>query len=162
MIKLFLLQLRDIIVRNYFVSIYAAKVNNQIYFLNNYFLLLYLIKLLPFDVLKWFCNLANIQIIYKLDNIYNISNNKHMHIMPILLKFDVCQYDDKNNIINHTNILPDVKYYNGMIPLEFLLKNTHLETYNQLQIKYLHKGKMIDKIINIDNFNHALIYELFD
>ncbi len=161
MIKIWLLQMRDLIVRNYFVSIYACIFNKEIYWINKY-KVCYLLKLCPFGFLQMLFALFKIQLIYKVDNIYNITTQKHTHIMPIILNFNVCDIDDNNNIIYNKDLISDVKYYNGLIPLEFLLLNTNEQNCNQLQIKYFHKGKIIEKKLNIDNHKNKLIYELFE
>ncbi len=153
--------MRDFIVRNYFVSIYACIYNKEIYWINKY-KIFYLLKLFPFGILQMLFTLFHIQLIYKVDNIYNITTQNHTHIMPIILNFNACDIDDNNDIIYKKDLLSDVKYYNGLIPIEFLLLNTNEQNCNQLQIKYFNKGKIIDKKLNIDKHKKDLIYELFE
>jgi len=165
-VKLYLFNLRDFIARNFFVSINALVYNHEIYFLDKYLKIIYIfLRLVPFGLLQVIFNLLNIQIIYKLDNIYNITNIKQNHILPIITSIIIESNDlyttsdiNKNNSYNLTS---KIKYYNSSIPIYFLLKNNNIKNCNNIKIKYFNKGKIIEKNINdINDINKLLIYNL--
>ena len=140
------------------VSPHALLKNNNIYYLTNFWILFYiLLRLIPFSVTTYFFNKMNISIIYKLDSIYNITNIKQNHIMPFILNFQVMTY--YKNIPYFIDITSLIRYYNGNIPLNFILKNNKVNNFSNVKIKYLANGKTNEKILNISN---DPLYKLFE
>lgn len=148
---------RDFLARNFFVSPMALLYKNQLINFCGIKYLLFLLSLFPFGLIRVLFELFNIGIIYKLDSIYNLTNNKHNHISPIIMNFSFLK---DNNVENYTS---KIKYYNISIPLEFILLNEDsLQGYEKIQIKYLKNGKMNDKTINISDYVKLPIYKLFE
>ena len=148
---------RDFLARNFLVSPMALLYKNQLINFRGIKYLLFLLRLFPFGLIRVLFELFNIGIIYKLDSIYNLTNNKHNHISPIIMNFSFLK---DNNVENYTS---KIKYYNISIPLEFILLNENsLQGYEKIQIKYLKNGKMNDKTINISDYVKLPIYKLFE
>jgi hypothetical protein len=155
--KLQLLKLRDLIIGNFFVNICAIKTKKTLLIVTGFYkLLLIFVKLCPFFIIKYICLLFGLQIIYKTDNIYQITNITHTHINPVIFNFTL---ETKLKSIDMSGIL---KYYNSSIPLKFFINNNQLENYDLIKIKYLHKGKISEKIINIGSNLDLPIYNLFN
>jgi hypothetical protein len=156
-IYLWLFYSRDFLVRNFMVSSKALIYNKQLIYLKGLNNLLYLIfRLLPFCFVKSLLYLFNIGVIYKQDSIYNITNIQHNHIIPIISSFLFIKDD------NEINFISKIKYYNGNIPLHFIIYENNLKEYNKIKIKYFNKGKLIDKIFNINDFINLPIYKIFE
>ena len=94
--------------------------------------------------------------IYKKDNIYYITNIKSHIIIPTIMTFIFTDYSGNEN-----NMTSKIKYYNSSIPVNFIIKYNNLEHYNNLLIKYMSKGKIINKTIYKTEFSNKLLYELF-
>lgn len=148
---------RDFIARNFLVSPIAILYKNQLINFRGIKCLLLLLGLFPFGLVGVLFGLFDIGIIYKLDSIYNITNNKNNHISPIIMNFSFLK---NNNVENYTS---KIKYYNTSIPLEFILFNeTSLRDYEKIQIKYLKNSKFFEKTIDINDYNKLPIYKLFE
>jgi hypothetical protein len=160
-IKLWLFYLRDFIARNFMVLPMALIYNNQLIYFNSYKYIIYLIfRLLPFGLIRILLELFNIGIIYKLDSIYNITNIRNNHIIPIILNFYFIY--EHNNCEIKKDFLSNIKYYNGGIPLNFITNENNLQKYRKIKIKYLNKGKILDKLLDINDFSELPIYKLFE
>lgn len=160
-IKIWLFYLRDFLVRNFMVSPKALVLNNElIYFIGIKNLLYWIFRLLPFCFVKTLLGLFNIGIIYKLDSIYNLTNIQHNHIVPIIFNFLFVNDNGNNEIRN--DFTSKIKYYNASVPLYFIIKENNLKQYNKIKIKYLNKGKSLEKNINVCDFNYLPIYKLFE
>ena len=156
-LKLWLFNIREFIVKNYFVSIKALYYDNKdLFYFNNYFYILqFILGFLPFQLVSSWLEYFNIDVIYKLDSIYNITNIKKTHILPIILNFEFTLDNNKNNFSSN------IKYYNASIPFKFLLDTNKLNNYDKLHIKYMSKGRMYDKVVDIPLYKQVLLYELF-
>ena len=152
------INIRNIVISNIFVKIYAFEYNNKLYYVRY-------IYFIPFNLFKWILFKFNINIIYMYDNIIFISYNNIQIIPPIFLfelHFNKTIIDITNTIIN----------YNSNIPLEFiinkeLIKNS-INEYNKIliKIKFFSNSKIIDKTIityksNILN-KELLLYKIFN
>ncbi len=158
-IKTLLFYSRDFLARNFMVSPKALIYNNQLIYFNGIMNLLYLMFiLLPFGFIRILLGLFNIGIIYKLDSIYNLTKIQQNHIVPII--FDFLFIKDCNEHIEE--FTSHIKYYNASIPLNFIIDENTLVDYKKIKIKYLNKGKMIDKILDISDFINLPIYKLFE
>lgn len=160
-IKLCMFYSRDFLVRNFIVNPKALHFNNELFYLNgmNTFLW-YIFRLLPFCIVRTLVGLFNIGIIYKLDSIYNLTNIQQNHIVPIILNFVFIKENNSSEI--KQDFSSQIKYYNGNIPFHFVIKENNLEEHEKIKIKYLNKGKMVDKIVDINNFIKLPIYKLFE
>jgi hypothetical protein len=145
-----LLKLRDFMMSNFWVDIKGIIRNNQIIYISGIY---NLIKIFPLFILK-LLSCFNINIIYKIDDIYCLTLNKKNHIIPAIFKFNVI---DKNG--NTHNLLNKLKYYNTSLPLLFLLDNNNIEG-NEIELKYIHNNKLVNKSLTIKN--DIIIYNLFD
>lgn len=159
-IKLWLFFLRDFMVRNFMVSPKALLLNNLKlkYFKGFYYLFYLFIRILPFYFVKKIFGYFNISVIYLLDSIYNISNMENrIHIVPIILNFQV----ESESSIN--DLSSKIKYYSGNIPLAFILENNNIKKYSKIKIKYLTNGKIVDKVVDLDEhtIDSIKLYELF-
>jgi hypothetical protein len=149
---IFLCYLRDLIISNFGIKIYALLYNKKTIYFNNIFQ--YSLYLFPFFSI--FNYIKIIKIIYIKDNIYNITNINQNKIIPIILNYE---FKNNNEHINMTSI---IKYYNSSIPLYFFIKNNNLERFNYLYIKYFMKGQIYNKEICISSHISKSIYELFE
>jgi hypothetical protein len=152
---------RDFLVRNFMVNPKALLYKNKLIYFNgmNKFLWL-LFRILPFYFVKTLLGLCNIGIIYKLDSIYNLTNNQQNHIVPIILNFLFIK--ENNGLEIKEDALSKIKYYNCSVPLHFMIQENNLEDYNKIKIKYLNKGNLVDKIVDINDFIKSSIYKLFE
>jgi hypothetical protein len=83
----------------------------------------------------------------------------HTHINPIILNFILAMKSTSNDMIDMSGVL---KYYNSSIPLRFFINNNELEKYDMIKMKYLHKGEINEKIIDIRSNLDLPIYNLFN
>jgi hypothetical protein len=160
-IKTGLFYSRDFLARNFMVSPKALIYKKELIYFSGIKNLLYLMfKLLPFGFVRILLSLINIGVIYKLDSIYNMTKVQQNHIIPIILAFLFVKDKDDNE--NSEEFTSHIKYYNACIPLNFIIDENNLVDYKKIKIKYLNKGKMIDKILDISNFINLPIYKLFE
>jgi len=145
-------------INNFNINIYAFAYNNNYYYINNYINILF--RILPFFIYNNICKIFKINIIYKLNNIYNISNMDTHIILPIIQKINIFNLDINNNKINNLDITYCIKYYSPLINLNFFLKNNNFEYFEYIEIIYF-QNIVLNKTMEIDNFNNKLIYELF-
>lgn len=161
-IKLFLLNLREFMIKNYAIKILAVKKDNNIYYTTLFFkIILFFLKLIPFSVIIYLTNFFKYQIIYTQDDTYQISGITQNHILPVIFKFVVrSNYDLDLDI--PVDIKPKIKYYNSSIPLGYVLTNNKLNNYCFIDITYLHVGKLTTKRILINETNNVQpLYNLF-
>ncbi len=157
-IKIWMFYFRDFLVRNFMVSPKGLIYNKQLIYLigiNN--LVYWILRIIPFYFTRTLLGLFNIKIIYKIDSIYNLTNINHNHIIPIIFEFLFVKADE-----NQENFTSKIKYYNGNIPLHFIISENNFEDYIKIKIKYLKEAKIIDKNIDISNFIDFPIYKLFE
>lgn len=160
-IKIWVFYFRDFLVRNFMVNPKALLYNDELFYFNGIKLLLYyLFRLLPFCFIKTLLGLFNIRIIYKLDSIYNLSNIQHNHIVPIILQFVF--EAELTEITYEKDFTTIIKYYNSTIPLQFIITENNLKDYKKIKLKYFNKEKIVDKLVNINNFIKLPIYKLFE
>jgi hypothetical protein len=152
-----LLYIREILISNFFVEILAFKIKNDLYFVDEN--IKYIFYTLPFYFIKKICNLFNIEIIYKSDNIYNIHNNYITInlITPIILDIQIITNNNKK-----INIKDIIKYYNYNIPLNFLLLNSNFDDKKIIYLKYMKRGKIIEININVDEYINQPIINLMN
>ena len=137
--------IRNIIISNFFVKIYAFEYNNNLYYINY-------IYVIPFNLFKFLLYTVNINIIYEYDNITFISYNK-VQITPPLISFEI--YYNNSTIDITTNIIN----YNSNIPLEYIIKQELMKNsifkYNNIliNIKYFSAGKIIEKKFSVNNIS---------
>ncbi len=146
--------LRNLYYQNFFVNVFGLCKNNRYQPINP--ISTYFLYIIPFFISSYIARLFGYSFIYKTENLYLISNCGQNHIMPIILKFDMI---GNNNIESVTSI---IKYYNASIPFSFFIKNNKLNMYQNCNIKYMSKGKMIEKTINIYDSLNLPIYQLFE
>lgn len=160
------IKMRNLFWNNFFVTIYSIVTNNRLIHLDSKCvqLLLLLIKFIPFYITSTLLNQFNMNVIYQSDSIYNITNTKQLKILPIILKMSVSKTMPCGNL--HSIDINDIKYYNSEIPLQFLLKNHNVLDYESVDIKYMTRGKIVEKKINIAEYNNKFIlcsiYSLFE
>lgn len=153
---LYLLNIRNFFAKNYLVSIQALYYDKKILYFKNYLCILQIIlRLLPFQLVSSCLAYYNIQVIYKLDSIYNITNVKETHILPIISKFDFV------SDTSGRNFFPNIKYYNSALPLSFILDTNELNSYQYIKYKYMSKGKFYDKTIDIETYKLLSLHDLF-
>jgi hypothetical protein len=146
-----LIYLREFIVSNFGIKLYGIEFKNKhIIYVNNIFK--YTLCIFPFSLFNY---INFINLIYKKDNIFYITNIKINIITPIILN---CIFRNNNNNIDMTS---EIKYYNSSIPFQFFINNNNLQNYNIVTIKYMSKGKIINKDLLINNYRDKLLYELF-
>lgn len=148
-----LIYLREFIVSNFGIKLYGIEFKNKhIIYINNE--LKYIFYIFPFSLFNYI-NFVNL--IYKKDNIFYITNIKINIITPIILN---CTFRNNNNS-NNIDMTSTIKYYNSSIPFKFFINNNNLQNYNLLTIKYMSKGKIINKDLFINDYCDKLLYELF-
>lgn len=151
MFEKYLIILREMYVSNFNIIIFSFYYNNNYYIINKW--LQIIAQYIPFILLKY---IFFIQIIYKQDYIYNITNVKQTNVMPIITEFTL----QKEN--TSFDGLSMIKYYNSNIPFNFFIQHNNLQDYTQLNIKFIRSGTIINKIININNYTELkIINDLF-
>lgn len=155
MYQMLLISLRNLIVQNFYIKIYGLYSNNKLYSNNVLLTLFYIFKFIPFFIVKKLFKLFNYQIIYEIDGIHTITDITSNHILPIILNFELTN-DDRSNIQ-----IINIKYYNSSIPLIYILKN-NINNYKFIRIKYLNKGRIIDKIVTINDVKNLKLFNLFE
>lgn len=160
-VKMWIFYLRDFLVRNFMVESKAIINKNQITYFNQINFVFYLlIRILPFSLVRTIFGLFNLGVIYKLDSIYNVTNNVYNHILPIILGCQFIGIENSKEIID--DMSSKIKYYNANIPLNFIIKENNLEKFKKIKLKYLNKGKLVEKSIDINDFKVYPIYKLFE
>jgi hypothetical protein len=165
-IKLRLFYCRDFFVRNFMVDTKAIINNNQtinnqiIYFEGLKSILYWIIRILPFGFIRTIFGLFNLGLIYQLDSIFNITCTQDNRILPIILNCSFIKTVNSKEIIH--DLSSKIKYYNGNIPIRFIIKENNLEKYKKIKLKYLNKGKLIEKSIDINDFINYSLYKLFE
>lgn len=150
--------IRNFYINNFFVNILCIIKNDQYtYLLNNHFIYKYILHIIPFTISKYFFVFFNYNLIYKIDNIYCITNNK-LQIIPFIKNFIV------TNETSSLNLTSKIYLFHSSIPLEFLLYICDIKDYDRIELNYVIKGINIKKEINIKDIDTTkyLIYNLFD
>ena len=149
-----LIRMQNFITNNFNVKICAIYKNNKLYKLYNLFIIIF--KLIPFYILSYIFYLFGYQIIYMTDNIYNITYNKKIHIIPIILEFKII---NNNDIYDLTN---SIKQYSSSIPLNFFINENKIKKYDKIEIIILKNGKKNNIKLNLSKNNINIpIYKLF-
>jgi hypothetical protein len=150
---------RNFLINNFLVNIECFKKEDKFIYLDNQKIIYkYLLMIIPFYLIKTLANKYNYDIIYKVDNIYNITNIKENHIIPFITN---CSVYSNDSVIDITK---DIRYYNSSIPLCFLIYNCELFKYDTIKITYMNKGNRLYNEINLNNIDTTkfLLYNLFD
>jgi hypothetical protein len=146
-------------VKNYGASIKSIEINFRIRLKDSVFF--YLLRLIPFSILKLIIDyvnykkFCNITYIYCMDNLYFSNHLKSSMIYPLIFNIDM--YNNENNI----SIKDSLKKYNMSIPIWFFLYNEKLDSYNKYKIKYMLKGKLIEKEDVLDNIENKLLKDFY-
>jgi hypothetical protein len=147
--------IRNLFFMNFMIRPHALVYNKKLIHLSGFYnLIYYFIKSFPFNLIKILFNFFNINIIYKVDSIYNITGVSNNYIMPIVLEFIVIKNDNSLTLSN-------IKYYNSSIPLSFILINNKLFKYDKIKVKYLNKGKIKEDVLYINDYYNEPLYKLF-
>jgi hypothetical protein len=155
----YLVFFRELFVKNYGVSIKSIEINFRIKLKNSIFF--YLLRLIPFSILKfifdYFNNnkIINIHYIYYMDNLYFSNHLKSSMIYPLIFNIDM--YNNESYI----SIKDSLKKYNMSIPIWFFLYNEKLDNYTNYKIKYMVKGKIIEKEDVLDNVENKLLKDFY-
>jgi hypothetical protein len=143
--------LRDLFVNNFSVSLKSVEYKKY-KLINNY--LFFVLRLVPFYLLRMLFNFLGIKYIYLVDNIYfsNYCNNK---ILPIIINAEA------NNSFIKKDITTIVKKYSYTIPFWYVIENENLKDFEKFQFKYFTKSKYETKIFDKDIIQNKLIQEIF-
>ena len=147
-----LLRMQSLFTNNFNVKICAVYKNNKLYKLYTLFIIIF--KLIPFYIINYMFYLLGYQIIYKTNNIYNITNTNKIYITPIILEFKIIY---ETNIYDLTN---SIKKYSSSIPLNFFINENKINKYDKLEIIILKNGKKINIKLDLLDINIP-IYKLF-
>jgi hypothetical protein len=150
------INLRNFFIKNFFVSVIGLKIDDHYIWLDTF--TNYLLYLMPFIIIKYFSWLTGYQVIYKIDNTYQITNNYTNHILPVLLQF-IAHNNDLTDSCSLTHV---IKYYNSSMELNVFSHLNIPKEYTMLTIKYFSKGKIYDKTIEINKYKNTFIYKLFE
>ena len=157
-----LLPIRELIINNFCVSIKSLQIN-KIIIKKSVFL--YLLKLVPFFILKRLLECINIKYIYLMDNLYFSNYSKEIKITPVFMSLNGYQSNEleNNELLSEekVNLLDSFKKYSSSIPLWFFLENEKLDNINTIQMKYFSKGKMNSKDISIEMYKDRMMSEMF-
>ena len=157
-----LIDMRDFFVRNFFVNVIGFKKEDFYIWLIDKnlinFLIYFILLVAPFTFTKIVCDIFEYDIIYCYDNIYQITNTKTTHMIPVIFEFKAYHCDEPKCLYDLT---PQIKYYNSSLPLNvFSILNIPSEC-TDIKLKYLENCKFKDKHIKINDHKNSLIYELF-
>jgi hypothetical protein len=150
------INLRNFFIKNFFVSVIGLKIDDHYIWLDTF--TNYLLYLMPFIIIKYYSWLTGYQVIYKIDNTYQITNNYTNHILPVLLEFYVSDKD----LTDSCSLTHVIKYYNSAMELNVFSHLNIPKEYTMLTIKYFSKGKIYDKTIEINKYKNTFIYKLFE
>lgn len=156
MYQLLIVSIRNFCVENFFVKINGLYSNNEFYSNNWLSALFFILNIIPFFIVKILFNILKYQIIYEVDGIHTITNITSNHILPIILKCELT--NDKNSI----NIINIIKYYNSSLPLRYIIEKNNFTNYNKIDIKYINKGRITEKSIDIKTIINNSLFNLFD
>jgi hypothetical protein len=146
---------RNIFFYNFNIKLYSTSYKNNKYTNSLFF---FILKFVPFYFTNFIFNLFDIKSIYKMDDIYMSNYIKHSKINPILLTINI--YNNNNDKMN---IKENIKKYNYNVPFHFFINNEKLIHYDNIDIKYMLNGSLINKTIIIkDYISNKLIYDLFN
>ena len=147
-----ILRMQNLFTNNFNVKICAIYKKNKLYRL--YSLFIFIFRFIPFCILNYIFNLFDFQIIYMTNNIYNITRQTNINIIPIILNFKIL---NKENVYDLTN---SITKYSSNIPLKFVIKSHKITTYDKIEITILEN--CIRKKIDIGIFDiYTPIYKLF-
>jgi hypothetical protein len=155
----YLVFFRELFVKNYGVSIKSIEINFRIKLKNSVFF--YLLRLIPFSIVKLIIDyinnykISNIHYIYCMDNLYFSNHLKSSMIYPLIFNIDM--YNNEKYI----SIKDSLKKYNMSIPIWFFLYNEKLDNYTNYKIKYMLKGKVIEKEDVLDNIKNKLLKDFY-
>jgi len=150
--KLFFLTIRDFIIKNFFVTIKAIEYKKY-KLVDSYIFLLF--KLIPFSLVKILFNYMNLNYIYYFDNIYH-SNSETFFLRPTILSFKIHNKNEESN-----NLIEKIKLYQLSVPFWFFIYNEKLENYDDFEIKYFSKGKMVEQFYKFSDFKTKLLMDVF-
>jgi len=145
----FFIRMRDLLITNFSVKIMTLQYKDLI-IQNN--ILFFLLRILPFTLLKFFFKLNQVKYIYYMDNLYFSNYTEDLKISPIFLSIKT----DKD-----LSLIDNFKKYNYNIPIWFFLQNENLNNVNYLNIKYFQKGKVNEKNIDINESKNKLLQDIF-
>jgi len=149
-----ILRMLNFFTNNFNVKICGIYKKKNIYKLPNY--ITFLLRFFPFYILSYIFYIFGYQIIYVTDNIYNITYNKKIHIIPIILEFKII---NNNDIYDLTN---SIKKYSSSIPLNFFINENKIKKYDKIEIIILKNGKKNNIKLNLSKNNINIpIYKLF-
>jgi hypothetical protein len=152
---LILVSIRNFFVENFFVKIHGVYSNKKFYSNDWLLTLFFILRIIPFSIIRNLFSMFNCQIIYEIDCIHNITNTtnatKKHHILPIISKFELVNTSSNKSIC----IKSKLKNYNSSLPVRYVIQTNKCDEFNQINIKCLKKGKFEEKshLINevIDN-----------
>lgn len=160
-----LINIRNFFVGNFFVNIVGFKNTKT----NNFFLLSgnniftktmhFLLLLVPLVITTTISNIFSKEVIYKYDNIFYITNANPNKIIPVLLEFKAYCSNEPAYLYDLTY---QIKYYNTSIPFNVFATLNIPKIYDSIKIKYITKGKIIEKHLIINDNKNYLIYNLFE
>jgi hypothetical protein len=147
-----ILRMQSYFTNNFNVKICAVYKNNKLYKIYKLYSLIYCI--IPFYILSYLFYLFGYQIIYMTNNIYNITYTNQIHIIPIILKFNIINDNITYDLTN------SIKKYSSSIPFKFVIKQNNIKKYNKLEIIILQNGKKKCLELELIDINIP-IYKLF-
>lgn len=142
-----LLPIREFVIKNFFISIKSLEINKTIIKNNIFF---YLLRLIPFFILKILFNCFNFKYIYLMDDLY-FSNHSEVKITPVLIGLKSYEL----------SLMEKIKKYSFSIPIWFFLENENLTHLDLINVKFINKGKLISKDIVLNKNDERLLSDIF-
>jgi hypothetical protein len=148
-----LIFIRDFLVYNFSATIKQIQYK-QFKITNSFFF--HFLRLIPFCILISIFNFFRIKYVYELDDMYFSNYTSNTHIKPVILDFSIIVDNNKVNLIE------TIKKYNLSIPIDYFIINHPFIENNDIEFKYLTKGKIIKKVIQLDRNNNQLLEDIFN
>ncbi len=158
-----LISIRDFFVSNFFVSVIGFKKSNNYLWIGNkgiFQTICYtMLMVIPLFITTYITKICGYDVIYKYDNIYNLSNSKSNKIIPVLLEFKAYSSEETAYFYD---LSKQIKFYNTSIPFNVFVVLNIPKIYDSIKIKYLTKGAITEKNFLINDYKNHLIYNLFE
>jgi hypothetical protein len=160
----YLFKLRNFMIKNFGVCIigFKKKDSDDYIWVDDFkFKYLYniILQITPFIIIKSISNYNGYNVIYKYDDLYDITGTQENHILPIILNFEAFSSDSPLDLYDLTD---KIKYFNSSLPFNVFCKLNIPQYYDIINIRYLSKGKICNKQLKIIEIKNNLIYSLYN
>lgn len=148
-------------IREFFVSYFCVKILGIIKVNKLYQnkILLFILNLFPYIFSYYIMKLLNVYYLYKKDDIIYYSKSNKIKISPLL--FDIYIL---NNLKEKINLKTIFSKYDNNVPLYliFLNEKIKINDNDEIKIKFMKSGKILEKSFNFKKIKFNIKIDLFN